>query len=719
MNKSKYIFMASALALAVAGCSDEREALGGEGRVILSATINNDVKVVARAATAEELGNSAIIWVSNSKGPVRKYEGINSVPTEGVWLAAGSYTAEAWAGDSVPASFDAKYYKGVENFDIASGSTARVDITCHVANVVASVNYADEVDEVLSDYTMTVSHDRGELVFEGRDDRKGYFMMPSTDKNLTWTIEGTDNTGKPFSRTGIIANAQPRHEYVLNVRMTTDADEIGGGFLTIEVDDRTNDIEDTITISSVPDIEGYNFDIAQGLNGEQGAIGRRSVWVLASKQLKRVELQSAYFGTLLGDPSETDFDFRNMTDAYRANLAAKGINAVYDEDAVAGTSRMKINFESSFTDALPDGEYEITVIAEDMDGKTATKTLRINISDAPVQVIAPDLSPATLRATSMSVGALIVKEDATNVGIEYREAQTRSRAGEWIRADKVTVIGNTVTADLTGLTPATTYEYRSVCDGYTSPIMTFTTEAAPQIPNGGFEDWCMDGNIQRISAQPKDFFWDSGNKGATTLGAQWNLTVPEETIKHSGNYAAKLESKKVVIAFAAGNCFVGEFLGTENTKYGILGWGREFTGRPKALHGWVKYTPKAIDNVASGTPAECVKGNMDQGIIYVGLLSNTTCDDSTYGSEWPVVVRTKGPKLFDKNGSNVIAYGEKRFTEATPGDGLIEFTIPLDYRADDVLPQRLVITCSASFWGDYYSGGAGSVMYIDDFEFIY
>jgi len=715
MKNTKYLIVASALVLTLAGCSEDREAFTGEGRVLLSARLNSDVKVVSRAATEQQLGESAVIWLSNAKGPVRKYKGINSVPAEGIWLASDSYTAEAWAGDSVSASFDHKYYKGVERFDVTSGSTARVEVVCHVANVVTSVNYDAAVDDVLSDYIMTVSHNRGELKFEGRDDRKGYFMMPSTDKNLTWTLAGTDNTGKPFSRSGVIENVQSRHEYVLNVRMTGSTDAIGGAFITIEVDDRTNDIEDTVTISSVPDIKGYNFDIAQGINGEQGTIGRRTVWVLASTKLSRVELQCPYFATLLGDPAEVDFDFRNMTDDYRANLAAKGINAVYDEDAVSGTSRMKINFEEAFTNSLPNGTYDIAIIAEDATGKEARQTLKIAISDAPMQTSAPVTTPDVLHATYTTVSAVIVK-DAVNPGIEYREAG----AGAWTRADDVAVSGNTVTARLAGLTPGTRYEYRAVCDGFeAADVKSFTTEAAPQIPNGGFEDWCMDGNIQRLSATPGDFFWDSGNKGSTTLGAKWNLTVPESTVKHSGNYSAKLESKKVVIAFAAGNCFVGEFIGTENTKYGILGWGREFVGRPKALHGWVKYTPQPIDNVASGTPGECVKGNMDRGIIYVALLSNTTCDDADYGSQWPVVVRTKGPKLFDKNAPGVVAYGEKLFTEATAGDGLIEFTIPLDYRADNVLPQRLVITCSASFWGDYYSGGAGSTMYLDDFEFIY
>ena len=653
--------------------------------------------------------------MSNDKGAVRKYKGINSVPSEGVWLTAGNYTVEAWAGDSVSASFDDKYYKGMERVEITSGSTQQVEVVCKIANVVASVNYGEAVDEVLKDYTMTVSHDRGELVFEGHDDRKGYFMMPSTDTNLTWVLAGTDNLGHTFNRTGVINNVKPGYEYRINVKHEGTVDEVGGAFLTIEIDETTNDIEDEILISSAPDIKGYDFDIAQGLSGEKGTIGRRTVWVLSSTKLKSVVMKSDLLAMLLNDQSERDCDFISMTEEYKNALSAKGITANYIEDAVSGSSKMKIVLDESMTNALENGEYVITFEATDVTGKKRVETLKISVSDAPVQTLAPDLTPSNLRATSMTVTAKVVKENAANAGIEYRQAS--SRTGDWTRAE-ATIAGGIITAKLTGLAPDTKYEYRAVCDGFVSnDVQSFTTEAAPQIPNGGFEDWFMDGKIQRLYAQGGQMFWDSGNVGSATIGQ--NLTVPESNIKHGGNYSAKLESKKVVIAFAAGNCFVGEFLGTENTTKGILGWGREFKGRPKALHGWVKYTPAKIDNVASGTPAECVKGNLDRGTIYVALLSNTTCADATYGQSWPVVVRTKGPTLFDKNDAGVVAYGEKVFTEATAGDGLIEFTIPLDYRTDNVLPQRLVLTCSASYWGDYYSGGAGSVMYIDDFEFIY
>ena len=83
-----------------------------------------------------------------------------------------------------------------------------------------------------------------------------------------------------------------------------------------------------------------------------------------------------------------------------------------------------------------------------------------------------------------------------------------------------------------------------------------------------------------------------------------------------------------------------------------------------------------------------------------------------------MVVKTtaSGRSLFDKNADNVIAYGERVFTEAT--GGMVEVEIPLEYYKTDVKASNIILTCSASKYGDYFTGGP-SVMYVDDFELVY
>ena len=178
--------------------------------------------------------------------------------------------------------------------------------------------------------------------------------------------------------------------------------------------------------------------------------------------------------------------------------------------------------------------------------------------------------------------------------------------------------------------------------------------------------------------------------------------------------------------FAAGNLFVGQYLKTLGTN-GSLGWGRPFASRPKALKVYVQYTPAAVTDIGKDIPSTVpvpAKGDMDCGIIYVAIVDEskkqTNDVDAGKPKEWPVVIKTadknKDRKLFSKNDENVIAYGERVFTEAT--GGMIEVEIPLEYFKTDVKASNIIRTCSASKYGDYFTGGP-SVMYVDDFELVY
>ena len=217
--KKIYYSLAGLMVLALAAsCSQEDTLLAeGEGSISVRTSVSTDVEVVSRANESADLASNCLIWISNSKGLVREYNGIDNVPDR-INLVTGHYIAEAWAGDSVSASFDKRWFKGMTEFDVTRGQNTPVEINCKVANVVASVKYAEGLEDVLTDFTMTIGHDRGSLTFEGRSELKGYFMMPSTDKNLTYTLKGTQLDGKEFTHTGTIENAKPATEYVLNVK---------------------------------------------------------------------------------------------------------------------------------------------------------------------------------------------------------------------------------------------------------------------------------------------------------------------------------------------------------------------------------------------------------------------------------------------------------------------------------------------------------------------
>lgn len=78
--------------------------------------------------------------------------------------------------------------------------------------------------------------------------------------------------------------------------------------------------------------------------------------------------------------------------------------------------------------------------------------------------------------------------------------------------------------------------------------------------------------------------------------------------------------------------------------------------------------------------------------------------------------------FFDfENDDNIIAYGELPDAEAvSTNNEWKEFNVELKYK--DITPQTeyyLIIVCSSSKYGDYFTGSTGSIMYIDDLELLY
>lgn len=729
--KKVIIFSTIALAVLATSCSNDDERFFSReiGRVTMLPEIKSDIEVVGRSsATEADLDESLIFWISNSKGPVRKYKGKANLPAED-WLVAGHYVAEAWAGDSVSASFEDRWFKGAAEFDVRGGEVTPVNVPCKIANVLVDVDYADGLTDYFSQYGVDVSHARGSLTFDGAEQRTGYFMMPSTDKNLAWKFEATTNSGETITRQGVINNAKPATKYIINIKFDPTGSDTGGSFFDIVVDVTERIVYDDFVLELAPIVKGVGFDINEELLAKPGEVGRRSVIVGGSGELTNVELSMPGFSALLGitSPSGSSFDEFNLIgldQTFEQRLLGAGIQGLYNYDSESGASSMKINFGDAFTNKLTVGKYVINISSIDSKGRETSTDFVINVSNDPLQINA--VNDYDVWATSATISATALRDDCGTPALQYR----RHGSGEWINAE-YTSAGGVYTAAINGLTPATTYEYRVSSDaegGFASEIKTFTTETAAQLENAGFENWNTTGKAYLLYADGTQMFWDSGNHGSATLNT--NITTPDEDLKHSGSYSVKMSSQKVsflgIGKFAAGNAFIGQYLATEGTD-GQLGWGRPFASRPKALKGYVKYSPVAVTDANGG---ELSKGDMDNGIIYIAILDGTTkaadAADNNYVSgvtqkNWPVIVKTKSSKLqlFSKNDANVIAYGEMVFTQATAGEGLIEFEIPIEYFKTDIKASNIMVTMSASRWGDYFTGGDGSTMWVDDLQLVY
>ncbi|MGN1215694.1 MAG: PCMD domain-containing protein, partial [Candidatus Cryptobacteroides sp.] len=323
--------------------------------------------------------------------------------------------------------------------------------------------------------------------------------------------------------------------------------------------------------------------------------------------------------------------------------------------------------------------------------------------------------------------------DPEQVYIEYRAAQ----GGSWVRIPAERESEGTFSKAITGLAPDTEYELRLVLTSTSTgdeeiipATSTVTTDKAPSIPNAGMETTSNDESskyksLYDPSSPDKTLqtkWWDSGNAGSTLVGSSSVICYPDQSDKKEGTQSMCLQSRYVVVKFAAGNLFTGRFGDLIGTSGGTVYFGRPFTGRPTALRVWAKYSGGQVNRVGNTTSDMINKGDYDRGNIRIAL---GTWDYKKYGgdADSPVLVNTTDVSTFVDftTDASTIAYGEKIFQsdEANSTNVWQQITIPLDYKTTTRFPTHIIISCAASMYGDYFTGCDESKMWVDGFELLY
>lgn len=286
--------------------------------------------------------------------------------------------------------------------------------------------------------------------------------------------------------------------------------------------------------------------------------------------------------------------------------------------------------------------------------------------------------------------------------VEYRKDS--ETLWNTLPSSNISMSGNTFTATITGLSASTKYKYRVGVDGNMGNEQTFTTVAATPLENGSMEEWSQEGNQWNPWASGDDSFWGTGNPGAAAFIG--NLTTP--TDESVSGKAALLETKNAIIKLGAGNIFTGDF--ALDGLNGLLHFGRPFSSFPTALRLYYKYTSTTINMIGDnvGDLAD-LKGQPDMFQIYIAL--------SDKSEPYEIRNNPKNRQLFDPNDENIIAYGE--YTSDKSVSTYQKLEIPLEYRATDRTPKYIIIVASSSKYGDYYIGGVGSKLWIDEMELVY
>lgn len=315
------------------------------------------------------------------------------------------------------------------------------------------------------------------------------------------------------------------------------------------------------------------------------------------------------------------------------------------------------------------------------------------------------VSTTQVDAWSKVIWAYATGVESDEVGFEFRKTSDL----EWTRVPQkyVTRSQGSFSCCIPGLEPLTEYSVRAFAAEEKGNEVIVTTQATADIPDGTFEQWSQTSSgMWNPWNADGERYWDTGNTGSMTMKV--NLTTPTDHTATGRGRAARCESRFVGYGMlgklGSGSIFTGEYLRTDVTN-GVLGFGRPWNLRPTRLRGYMQYSAAEISYAQSEFAS--LKGRPDSCQIYVALTDWTT----------PFEIRTnpKDRNLFNPHSPNVIAYGQITFSGHQ--EAYVPFEIPLVYNSTSRIPTYLQITCTASKYGDYFTGGNGSVLFVDEFSF--
>lgn len=235
-----------------------------------------------------------------------------------------------------------------------------------------------------------------------------------------------------------------------------------------------------------------------------------------------------------------------------------------------------------------------------------------------------------------------------------------------------------------------------------------------QLYNMNFDLWSTKGGYDVCygpgASKEQQSVWGSANSTTASLGKPTCTPDSSFVAVDGSRCAVKLQTRNVGVfglkKLAAGNIFTGQMGSINLSKMNAsLNWGVPFSLRPKTLEGYACYRPAKI-NIAN-KPYEDWKGETDSAHVFVLL------------TDWDgqFTVDPGADKFVDiENDPNIIGYGYVGYRQSMTD--YEKFSINIEYRSDRT-PVYVVIVASSSALGDYFTGGDGSTLYLDEFRFVY
>ena len=290
MLKSIYrISVAVLLALCCASCLKDEPQSGEAETGYLYVSLKQDVTVdpVFKSTASEDMTFALVIYDWNDN-VVATYDDHRELAASPLELPTGTYRVCASSAPAGAAAFDAPFYAGETSILLRGKQVNTASITCTLANVKVTAALSEQMQELFSEYVLTVSNGDGTLVYssiDGTFSNEGYFTV--TD-HLTWTLSLKNVDGGTYKDlTETYTDIKPRQHYNLQFSLG-EQEEFGGTDVAVAINGETQDkvydllldfeanVRPTVTASfdmnrQVKFVEGGPIDAVFHLNIPGGA----------------------------------------------------------------------------------------------------------------------------------------------------------------------------------------------------------------------------------------------------------------------------------------------------------------------------------------------------------------------------------------------------------------------------------------------------------------
>ena len=584
-------------------------------------------------------------------------------------LNAGEFRLVAHYGDTLGAGFGKAYFLADQSFTVHGfveneGRPDQVEATARLANVRMKVQQGNNLRTSYKDAYVVVRHARytkKQVKFVQNESRYGY--MPGGDLYL-------EVYAQLFSDEWQYYKSEPV-AYLPNDNVTFNVDAAGrDGQLTVNITvDRsveTIEVEELIGEKAMPAREPYFV-----FNGDKESPFAYSCNAGFTKAVSDaiLTLSAGASTSIKSVVLHTESDFVSLPEVDLVSVSGSDkqslVNAGLDWMAGSTSNLGYVDFSGLANRMLAGGagaSATFTLTLTDGVNQTATGTFTLEVKPFSATVNIPDVNIWAWRMTDVT--ATVAGEDALPadavLGLQW------SADGNTWSTEKapVSVSGNTLKfGDITGLNPATAYRFRVVpmhqTDRASVTAGSFTTEAALQVGNSGFEEYTAQSYTTPVTLA-SDFkvtWWQLySNAGSAWWGVNAMRTIEDSSVPilnqdrktyptvamiSSNTYSGKsvmiatIYTSTAAVSHSLGagthHNYYGEiFLGTANDQcqenWAKTKDGHAFSSRPSALSFMHRFSPKENTPFYAEVSVLDAQGN----VIGSGIKNDTSSEVSAW-----------------------------------------------------------------------------------------